>query len=104
MDVIQQQLVVKDWPLKKPGDEQFFGYVVAMGVFPRDWATGGMFAFVDFAYGDDYVRYRLPNDERLKSELLQHLIGNLETEGKFGEIYGKVWVTLTSTGYKVDLP
>ena len=27
------------------------------------------------------------------------MIGNLETEGKFGEIYGKVWVTLTSTGY-----
>ena len=50
MDVIQQQLVVKDWPLKKPGDEQFFGYVVAMGVFPSDWASDGMFAFVDFAY------------------------------------------------------
>ena len=34
MDIIEQKLVVKDWPLKKPGDELFFGYVVAVGVFP----------------------------------------------------------------------
>jgi len=27
-----------------------------------------------------------------------------ETEGNFGELYYKVWVTLTSTGYNVYLP
>ena len=41
MDVIEQKLVVKDWPLKQPGEELFFGYVVALGVFPGDWSEDG---------------------------------------------------------------
>ena len=104
MDIIEQKLVVKDWPLKKPGDELFFGYVVAVGVFPRDWSGGDMFAYADFAYSDRYVRYRLPTDTNLLNQLLEHLCGNLETGVGDGDIYGKVWVKLTEKGYEVDLP
>jgi len=53
MDVIEQKLVVKEWPLTKPGDERFFGYVVAVGVFPREWKDDGFLAYVDFAYHDN---------------------------------------------------
>ena len=104
MHVIQQTLVVKEWPLKKPGDEMFFGYVVAVGVFPRDWSPGGMFAYADFAYSDDYVRYRLPYDEELFKQLLKHLDSNLAMHAEDCGIYGKVWIQLTEKGYEVDLP
>ena len=104
MDLIDQQLVVKDWPLKNPGDEAFFGYVVAVGVFPRDWNAESLFAYVDFAYNESYTRYRLPHDEGLRTQLLQYLVTNLETLEGSGEVYGKVCVSLTDQGYEVSLP
>ena len=104
MDLIEQKLMVRDWPLTAPGDDGFFGYVVGMGVFPREWEPDGLFAYVDFAYGETYTRYRLPNDEGLRKQLLDYLVSNLETLREFGELYGKVWVRLTDKGYEVDLP
>jgi hypothetical protein len=104
MDIIEQRLVVKDWPLAKPGDELFFGYVVAVGVFPREWNDEGLFAYVDFAYNDSYTRYRLPKDQALKVQLLHQLLDNIASHDAGNGIYGKVWVTLTSAGYKVCLP
>jgi hypothetical protein len=104
MDLIEQKLVVKDWPLKKPGDELFFGYVVAVGVFPADWSNDGMFIYADFAYSDTYTRYRLPNDDGLLTGLSKYLSSNLEMCGSGNGIYGKVWVRLTEKGYQVDLP
>jgi len=104
MDLIVQKLVVKEWPLKQPGDELFFGYVVAVGVFPRDWSEDGLFRYADFAYNESYSRYRLPNDECLVNELLKYLCSNLEMQGAGHGIHGKVWVRLTEKGYEVDLP
>jgi len=104
MDVIEQKLVVKEWPLKKPGDEMFFGYVVAMGVFPREWSELNLYLFADFAYGDDYTRYRLPHDRNLLKQLREYLVTNLETMDQIGDIFGKVWITLTEDGHKVYLP
>jgi len=104
MDLIEQRLVVKDWPLKQPGDELFFGYIVAVGVFPGDWSDDGMFCYADFAYSDSYTRYRLPNDEGLLNGLSKFLSSNLEMCGSGHGIYGKVWVKLTDQGYEVDLP
>src|SRR5690242_18679274 len=101
MNVIDQRLIVKEWPLKKPGDELFAGYVVAVGVFPCKWSEGGMFPYADFAYNDSYSRYRLPSESALINELLKYLCSNLETIGSFGDIYGKVWVRLTEKGYEV---
>ena len=104
MDIIQQQLLVRDWPLKKDGDELFFGYVVAVGVAPHSWANEGMFLYADFGYGDNYKRYRLPFDCRLVNQLLLHLSANFQTARDLNDIYGKVCVKLTEKGYQVFLP
>ena len=103
MDVIDQRLIVQDWPLAKPGDEQFFGYVVALGVFPRDWTLEGEIPFADFAYNNDYTRYRIPQDETLINGLLKYLSANLEMCRDIG-MHAKVWIKRTETGYEVDLP
>lgn len=92
---------VNDWPLHRVGDEQFFGYVVAVGVLPGDWSEDNMIVYADFAYGDAYARYRLPNDEELKEQLLSYLKSNVQIEHG---IYGKVWIKLTPAGYSVELP
>ena len=104
MHVIQQTLVVREWPLKKPGDEMFFGYVVAVGVFPRDWSPDEMFAYADFAYGESYTRYRLPDDDDLLNGLMRYLWSNVEASAASDGIYAKVWVKLTENGYEVNLP
>lgn len=105
MELILQKLEVKPWPLQKPGDEKFFGYVVALGVFPRDWGDeNGMTQYADFAYNDSYERFRLPNDESLKKQLHEMLWHNLNGAANAGDIYGKVWIKLTMNGYAVDLP
>ncbi len=104
MQVIDQRLVVRDWPLNKPGDELFFGYVVGLGVFPGEWDEQGEFAYADFAYSDGYVRYRLPPDEGLMTQLLEYLCQNLEANARGEGIYGKVWVSLSEEGYRVELP
>ncbi len=105
MDLIDQQLVIKDWPLTKIGDEKFFGYVVAMGIFPRDWGEEhGMIAYVDFAYNDSYERFRLPEDMHLKRHLMSFLWDNMNGVAGSHDIYGKVWIKLTKKGYSVFLP
>ena len=104
MDVIEQKLVVKDWPLKMPGDEMFFGYVVALGVFPGDWSNESEILFADFAYNDAYTRYRIPCDETLMAGLFKYLAANLDFSGEGIGIQGKVWIKLTEKGYEVDLP
>ena len=73
-------------------------------MFPRDWSEDGMFAYVDFAYSDSYIRYRLPNDAGLLGALQGYLCGNLEMLAEFGDLYGKVWIRLTEKGHEVDLP
>ena len=104
-EIIVQRLNILDWPLSKVGDEKFFGYVVAMGVFPKEWgAEDGMTQYVDFAYNDSYARYRLPDDRLLKKQLHCYLWDNLNGVGHTGDIYGKVWIKLTEHGYAVDLP
>lgn len=103
-ELIHQLLEVLDWPLLKPGDEKFFGYVVALGVFPHGWDDPeAMTQYVDFSYGDSYKRYRLPNDASLKEQLRDVLWDNLNGEDP-GDIYGKVWIKRLADGYAVDLP
>ena len=105
MDVIEQKLVVKEWPLKKPGDEEFFGYLVAVGVFPGgDWEGDQIFPYADFAYGENYARFRLPYDDGLLEQLQKHLAANLEILAGSGSIAVKLWITRTEQGYQVDLP
>ncbi len=105
MHVIRQTLVVREWPLKKPGDEVFFGYVVGVGVYTGDWSDDSMFAYADFAYNDSYVRYRLPRDKELVKDLVGYLSENVEMQGAgLGGIYGKVWVKLGNGGHLVGTP
>lgn len=104
-EIIHQKLLVKPWPLLKIGDEKFFGYVVSMGIFPRDWGdSDGMFVYADFAYNDSYERYLIPNDEDLKEQLHDMLWSNLNGPAGPGDIYGKVWIFLTPHGYLVQMP
>lgn len=105
MELIHQKLNVKDWPLQKAGDEKFFGYVMAMGIFPREWGEeDGMTQYVDFSYNDSYERYRLPADEELKKSLSAVLWENLNGQAHTGDIYGKVWIERTENGHAVSLP
>jgi hypothetical protein len=104
MDVIHQKLVVRDWPLKKPGDEMFFGYLVALGVFPGDWSDESEYLYADFAYDQSYSRYRLPNDKQLLDKLGPFLCDNFELSMSGHGLFCKLWIQLTQEGYKVDLP
>ena len=104
MDVIDQRLVVREWPLKNPGDEQFFGYVVAVGAFPRGGGDENWFAYADFLYGDSYTRYRLPDDDDLLNGLMAFLRNSVEMGIGGCGIHGKVWVRVTEEGTEVSLP
>lgn len=104
-EIANQQSEIKDWPLVKAGDEKFFGYVVALGVLPLHWSdVGGLIAYVDFAYSDDYDRYRLPDDESLRAQLRDMLAQNMDAAGNADGIYGKVWIKRDEAGYSVALP
>jgi len=102
-ELIYQQLEVKEWPLLKVGDEKFFGYVLSMGVMPNDFCEvrefNDMRQYVDFGYRDGYERYILPNNKKLRKDLLRHLWDNMEVE-----VYSKLWIYKLENGYKVDLP
>lgn len=107
MDIVRQKLVVQEWPLKTPGDEQFFGYVVAMGIVLGVWdGTEDIadYSYVDFAYNDGYVRYRLPADEELIKRLLHYLTSNMWELRNCDTYCGKVWIKKTAQGYAVDMP
>ena len=101
-ELIYQELEVKEWPLLKVGDEKFFGYVLSMGVMPNDFCEvrefNDMRQYVDFGYRDGYERYILPNNEKLKKDLMRYLWENMEIE-----MYAKLWIYKLENGYKVDL-
>ena len=102
-ELIYQELEVKEWPLLKVGDEKFFGYVLSMGVMPNDFCEvrefNDMRQYVDFGYRDGYERYILPNNKKLRKDLLRYLWDNMEVE-----VYSKLWIYKLENGYKVDLP
>lgn len=102
MDIINQQLVIKEWPLKKVGQEMFFGYIVGLGVHTGDWCDETMYSVADFAYGNEYVRYRLPNDDALIGKLAAHLVANMVSASE--GIYGKFWIKKIVGGYEMELP
>lgn len=104
INTLHQQIEVKDWPLAAAGDEQFFGYVVAMGVFGEWGVEDGMIQYVDFAYNDRYTRYRLPQHIDLKRQLHAALWSNINGIAHTGDIYGKVWIRRTEYGYDVFEP
>ena len=98
MDIIDQNLVVRDWPLQEPGDEAFFGYVVAFGVFPGNQHGDNFFGYVDFSYRDHYSRYRLPKDRDLINQLLEHFSVNVETVLDRGSVQRNLSIRLTHDG------
>ena len=102
-ELIYQELEVKEWPLLKVGDEKFFGYVLSMGVMPNDFCEvrefNDMRQYVDFGYRDGYERYILPNNKKLRKDLMRYLWENMEVE-----MYYKLWIYKLENGYKVDLP
>ena len=104
MVFIDQRLEVKDWPLKEVGDEHFFGYIVALGVFPQDWDDDKTFLFADFAYNDAYERYRLPCQFELIGKLHQHMSKNMWDHANGHGLYENLWIKLTSDGYDVTTP
>lgn len=99
-ELIYQELEVKEWPLLKVGDEKFFGYVLSMGVMPNDFCevSDPTRKYADFGYRDGYERYILPNNEKLKKDLMRYLWENMEIE-----MYAKLWIYKLENGYKVDL-
>lgn len=106
-EVVQQTLEIKDWPLLKPGDEHFFGYIVAMGAVVREKDQGEDTAvkYVDFGYGDQsYSRWRLPDDKALRDRLFKHLQDNMDCLFEHGDMYTKLWIIRTETGHKVEEP
>jgi len=80
MNVIDQRMIVKDFPSMDKGDEAFFGYIVAVGWFPDpswDWKNTDHFVYADFYYNGRYTRYKLPNDDDLVSQLQQRVFNNI---------------------------
>jgi len=99
MEVIEQKLELKKWPLVNVGDKKFFGYIVSMGVIPMDWVNGDMVLYADFAYSDSYERYVLPNDKALREDLLDFLWDNIQGAGAELGMYNKLWIELTVDGF-----
>jgi len=104
MIVIEQKLVVKDWPLIDIGDSKFFGYVVGIGLFPDD--DNQEFPYADFSYNGSYTRYKLPWNDNLIGDLQCWLSGNISEIDCTGLSYGgKVWIEKLADGqWGIDLP
>ena len=63
-----------------------------------------MSQYADFAYNYRYERYILPDDDKLKNDLLKFLWENMwTTTGNMG-ISGKVWISRLENGYSIDYP
>lgn len=93
---------VREWPLNKIGDEAFFGYISGIAKTIDSCAEDKeCFIYALFEYGGARKVFRLPNDEKLVTDLIQFLLVNLrEPSGTFA----KLWIKKTATGYEVDLP
>lgn len=100
MHVIEQKLIVRDWPLQKPGDEVQLGCVVAVGAFPLGGGIDGSFNYADFIFGDRYVRYRLPNDTDLINHLLERLVDTVAIARAGYGISGSLCACLTNGGLR----
>lgn len=96
-----QSNIVTTFPLTKPGDEKFFGYVIGIG--GNNLGEEGATYFAIFEYSSERTVYYLPHDMDLIRKLLVFLMGNLESDSDSG-IYGKVWIKKTDTGWEVFLP
>ena len=103
MDIIAQRLIVKDWPLKRPGDEKYFGYLVALGSFPVEHNERAL-NYADFCTGSGYSRYRLPYCLKLQNELFKFLKLNMQMAVAGDSMYGKLCIKLAANGYVVSLP
>lgn len=108
---LHNKINVLGWPLKNVGDEKFFGYVVAMGVCPRDLESsdayveeGGLFSYADFEYNCNVIRYAMPDDPTLHRKLSTMLLGNMDGVSNGQGMYCKVWIKKNADGYSVDLP
>ena len=107
MELVCQEIEIMKWPLLKKGDEKFFGYVLSVGILPGDFYNNSglpMRQYADFGYNDRYERYTLPDDDKLKNDLLKFLWENMwTTTGNMG-VGGKVWISRLENGYSVDYP
>lgn len=105
MIIVNQNLPIKEWPLKHDGDGKFFGYIVAIGLFPMEWGSvSGLLPYADFAYGDDYERYLLPGNKKLLTRLSAMMLNDIESFSETGSTYNKVWIRRHKNGYTVELP
>lgn len=104
MELICQEIEIKEWPLLKAEDEKFFGYVLAVGIMPNDFSNhiDPMRQYADFGYNDRYERYILPDNDKLKDDLLKFLWENMWTTTHSGCMEGKVWISRLENGYNVD--
>jgi len=101
MDIIEQKLVVQEWPLRHVGDNRLFGYLVAVGLFPCAAVPGGQFAFADFVWKDTYTRYRVPPQLEL-TDLLTGWLGDCMYEHtKGGRTNCYLFMELTADGHAV---
>ena len=102
MHVIDQRLLVREWPVREPGEEYLLGRVVSVGTFPREEGVTP-FLYVDVVYDSQYKRYRLPNDLDVINQLLEFLCGNLNRTYAGECVANVVWVHLTEHGHKLFL-
>jgi len=85
--------------LTEVGQEQFFGYVTALGILPEDYQI----RYAEFSYNGVSTRYLLPDDAALYRALEMHLHHNMIPANP-GGIYDKVWITKLEDGYETELP
>ena len=98
---INLSLLVYPWPELAVGEDTFLGYPVAMGIFRQAGDDSLYFAYADFEYGDTYVRYRLPNDSKLRLDLLALLHLHVIPHGD-STLQCKVVTRRTETGYIIE--
>lgn len=104
MQIIHQQLEVKEFPVREVGDKKFMGYIVGIGFHYGDWGNKEMFVYADFAYNSDYVRYRIPNDVEFLKQLNDWLLYNTQCVIEEFGVYGKLHIARTEKGYTMELP
>lgn len=91
------------WPLLKVGDEQFFGYPIAIGFHPdrggpktQRWAC--------FEYGETETIYLLPDDDGLFKALAADVAHNAVELSCSSSYSMKIWIKKTASGYSCEMP